>query len=202
LSGGAGPPGPDATAAAKAALRRTLGARPVAPDPDADARLHARLAAQPGFRRAPRVALYADLSGEVAMRPLFESLRRAGRRCLFPRLAAGTRLEFAAVAHWDDLVSARFGLREPAANAPAERPGPSDWVLVPGLAFDAAGNRLGRGAGYYDRTFPPGDAAAPCLVGVARAERVLESVPCDSHDRAMDAIVTERAFRWTRGERE
>ena len=71
-------------------------------------------------------------------------------------------------------------------------------AFVPGMAFDAAGGRLGRGRAHYDRTFPE-HAESPCLVGVAFARQVVAEVPRDSHDRAMDAIVTEDGLRWIDG---
>ena len=71
-------------------------------------------------------------------------------------------------------------------------------VLVPGLAFDRSGNRLGRGGGDYDATFPPGEVA-PRLVGVAWEFQLVTDVPHGSHDRRVDAIVTERGWVWPAG---
>ena len=79
---------------------------------------------------------------------------------------------------------------EPPSGA-AVRPAAGDVVVVPGVAFDRAGGRLGRGRGYYDRAFPVGEADAPRLVGFAYAVQLVEHVPCDSRDRRVDAIVTE-----------
>jgi 5-formyltetrahydrofolate cyclo-ligase len=64
-------------------------------------------------------------------------------------------------------------------------------VIVPGLAFDAAGRRLGRGAGHYDRAFPAGRQGAPLLVGVGYAFQLVDEVPAGPHDRRMDVVVTE-----------
>jgi len=72
-------------------------------------------------------------------------------------------------------------------------------VIVPGVAFDRRGYRLGRGAGYYDRTFPPGEPRRPRLLGVIWSDRLLDSLPHDSHDCGMDAIVTDREWVETRG---
>jgi len=191
--------------AAKRSLRRRMGGErrrlATAAAESAAARIHAHLTAEAVFAGARRIGLYAALADEVATRPLFDALRRAGRTCLLPRMVAGERLEFARVDAWEALVVGRWGVGEPPTDAAPERLAADDVVLVPGVAFDESGRRLGRGRGYYDRTFPAGGSAQPLLVGVATEAQIVESVPSDSHDRAMDAIVTERAFRWTRGDR-
>ncbi len=97
---------------------------------------------------------------------------------------------------WSDLVSGPTGLLEPPAGAPEEVPAAGDAAVVPGVAFDRTGARLGRGGGFYDRAFPPGAADAPLLVGFAHSFQVVERVPCESHDRRMDAIVTENGMVW------
>lgn len=91
---------------------------------------------------------------------------------------------------WDALRRGRFGVLEPPAGA-VVRPQAGDVVVVPGVAFDRDGGRLGRGRGYYDRAFPVGAEEAPRLVGFAYSVQLVERVPCDSRDRRMDAIVTE-----------
>jgi 5-formyltetrahydrofolate cyclo-ligase len=73
-----------------------------------------------------------------------------------------------------------------------------DAVVVPGVAFDRDGHRLGRGQACYDRTFPPGAATSPLLVGFGYAFQVVDRVPSDEFDRQMDWIVTEtQAHRCT-----
>jgi 5-formyltetrahydrofolate cyclo-ligase len=71
----------------------------------------------------------------------------------------------------------------------------NDVVLLPGVAFDRNGWRLGRGGGHYDRAFPPG-AESPWLVGVGYSFQWLAEVPHDSRDRRVDAIVTEHGWVW------
>ena len=189
--------------AAKRELRRQAGARrraPAAADAVA-ARVCEHLLAERAIIDARRVALYAALPDEVPTRPLFEALARAGTPRLLPRVAPGRRLVFALVERWEDLRPGGYGVLEPPEAAPVFEPGEGDVVVVPGVAFDRAGRRLGRGKGYYDRAFPPGDRPRPWLFGVACEAQIVESVPTDSHDRAMDAIVTERAFQWTEGGR-
>jgi len=160
-------------------------------------RMCALLVAEPAVLGSGSVALYAALPDEVSTRPLFDELIRLGRRCLFPRMLPTGRLAFVRVEHIGDLRPARHGIAEPPPG-PAESLGDADVVIVPGIAFDRAGTRLGRGGGYYDRTFSVTDSTSPRLIGASYADRIVDSLPCDSHDRAMDAIVTERAFSWVR----
>ena len=159
----------------------------------------ALLRSSQAWRRAERVALYAALPDEVPTRSWFDALRAEGRVALLPRVKSGPRLSFHPLERWEDLVPASYGVAEPPEGAAAMRLGEGDLVLVPGVAFDDAGNRLGRGGGFYDASFPPGEPA-PELVGVAYEFQLVDAVPHGSHDRAMDAIVTEHAFQWARGD--
>lgn len=186
--------------AAKRELRRRAGARRraaiAAHGDEVAARVRDHLLAEPAVRAAGRVALYAALPDEVPTRTLFDALGQAGIARLMPRTAQDRRLEFALVESWAELVPGEFGVLAPAAGVPAATLRASDVVVVPGVAFDRSGRRLGRGGGYYDRSLPPDADAAPALIGAACEEQIVDSVPHGSHDRVMDAIVTERGVRW------
>lgn len=179
----------------KAALRRKLAARRRRVPPQqaaaAAARCRELVRALPRLAEASRVALYAALPGEIDTRRLFEELAAAGHRLLLPRVV-GEGLEFAPVARWQELVTGPRRALEPPPQSRAEALAPGDWVLLPGLAFDREGWRLGRGGGHYDRAL----AAAPGVraVGLAYAFQLVEAVPHDSHDRPVDAIVTEEGM--------
>ncbi|MCH2172411.1 5-formyltetrahydrofolate cyclo-ligase [Myxococcota bacterium] len=147
---------------------------------------------------AERVALYVATSGELPTRPLFDLLRQRGVACSFPRSRADGGLEFFEVEDWDTLVPGRYGVSEPPPGAPRMLPIPGDVVVVPGLAFDHEGHRLGRGMGYYDRAFVEGPGGSPLLVGAAHGFQLVESVPHETHDRNMDAVVTEQGVSWTK----
>ena len=84
---------------------------------------------------------------------------------------------------------------EPSVDAPVTPLEAGDLVVVPGLAFDSEGNRLGHGKGYYDRAFASGTGESPMLVGFGYEFQVVDDVPHGERDRRMDAIVTERAVR-------
>ena len=184
--------------AEKRRLRRAMSARRrgVSPDAaDSAARMvAAQLLSADEFKTAPCVALYAAHAGELPTRACFDAVLRAGKTPLLPRVGAGRRLIFCRVERWEELRSGRYGVPEPPEGSPVVDPAAADLVLVPGLAFDFRGHRLGRGQGCYDATFPPG-TEAPRLFGLGFEWQVVESVPHASHDRGMDAIVTGRAVR-------
>ncbi len=140
---------------------------------------------------ARRVLLYAALPDELPTRPLFEHLRARGVETLFPR-CGDECLHFSRVEAWSDLGRGRYGVLEPAAQAPNRHFGPEAPVLVPGLAFDRQGNRLGRGQGWYDRTFQA--LGRQLLIGAGFALQVVATVPAGSGDRRVGAILTERGF--------
>jgi 5-formyltetrahydrofolate cyclo-ligase len=109
-------------------------------------------------------------------------------------------LRFAAIERWEDVRPGRYGVPEPRDAHDSRALERSDLVMVPGLAFDSDGRRVGTGAGYYDRTFPVG-TPAPFLVGLAFDFQRVDRVPAAAHDRAVDALVTEAGIwrcRWRR----
>ncbi len=145
--------------------------------------------------RAARIALYAALPGELPTRPLFDAVVERKGAALLPRVVEPLGLEFFAVERWEELRPGSFGVLEPARGGSAVRPTTGDLVVVPGVAFDEAGYRLGHGKGYYDRAFAAELGDAPTLVGFGYEFQIVDSVPHDHRDRRMDAIVTDRKIR-------
>lgn len=183
--------------AAKRALRRRIGARRRAIAP-AERRSAGEAIARHILRQLPprpgrRFALYADLADEMPMRPLFEAIRRVSIP-LLPRVE-GARLEFLPVRRWSDLRKGAFGVLEPSVGARAYRFSRDDAVVLPGVAFDRSGQRLGRGAGFYDRAFG-GAQAGPLLIGAGYAFQLLAHVPHGPFDRRVDVVATERGMIW------
>lgn len=122
-------------------------------------------------------------------REILDAVLASNRVLLLPRVVAGG-LEFAAVDDLATLRTGRFGVPEPGASSIAVQLAPGDLVLVPGLAFDRSGGRLGRGGGYYDRAFPAA-REAPVLIGLAFSLQWIESVPMGPLDRRVDGVITE-----------
>lgn len=139
---------------------------------------------------ASGVALYAPLPGEPDLRGAVEELIRLGVPVFLPRCLPGRSLRFARVARWDELRPGRFGALEPGEAAPCAEPEALGSAVLPGVAFDRAGYRLGRGGGFYDRAF--GSAAGrPRLLGVAFDWQLVESLPREEHDVPMALVITE-----------
>jgi 5-formyltetrahydrofolate cyclo-ligase len=181
--------------AAKVELRRTMRERRVAlPAADA-ARLAARaavhLAALPALAAARVVALYAPVRGEIDTAPIAQALRARGLMLCYPRVVPAHRhLHFHAVADERALCpSPGLGIPEPPADLPRVAAHEIDLFVVPGLAFDRAGERLGWGRGYYDTTL----AAAPeaFRVGYAYDFQLVPAVPVSADDERVDVLVTE-----------
>ena len=184
----------------KTRLRRTMEAslRSVSRD---DARrmgevVADRLTAWSGWEAVKTVAFYAAIRGEVDTTPLFRAAQRASKSLLFPRMCEGDSLEFALVEDLGMLRPGRYGVLEPDETCPVQAIAEHTLVLVPGLAFDRAGGRLGRGAGYYDRALgAEGERDHRARrIGVAFARQVVEAVPMTSLDVRMDFVVTEAGF--------
>ncbi|HEU4382665.1 MAG TPA: 5-formyltetrahydrofolate cyclo-ligase [Anaeromyxobacteraceae bacterium] len=150
-----------------------------------------RVASLPAFAAARTVALYASMGAEVSTAEIARRAHAAGKRLAWPRLAPGAlRLTFAACPP-GELVSGRAGTREPPPDAPAVPISEIDCALVPGVAFDERGGRLGRGRGHYDATLGALPRRA-VRVGLAFEVQLRAEVPREAHDASLDVVVTER----------
>ena len=155
-----------------------------------------RLAEAPEFRERARLVLYAALADELPTRPLYEIARVSGKVLLWPRTVGRGCLEFAPCRRWEDLVRERYGVLAPPPGRASVRLGPEDLLLVPGVAFDLRGGRLGRGGGYFDRALGAAmGEGGPLSLGVGFECQLVEEVPREPHDRAVGAVLTERRLQ-------
>ncbi|MGA7713125.1 MAG: 5-formyltetrahydrofolate cyclo-ligase [Rhizomicrobium sp.] len=140
------------------------------------------------------VSGYWPMQDEADPRALMAALAVAGHPLALPRLAQrNAPLEFRRWKMGDPLQVASFGMSEPLTSADVLKP---SVLLVPVLAFDARGHRLGYGGGYYDRTLQALRAAGKIIaVGVAYAGQEVGELPAQEHDQRLDAIVTEKGVR-------
>lgn len=136
------------------------------------------------------VCAYVPVGTEPGSPALLDALRAAGRRVLLPIVTGREPLDWGVYFGADNLVAGPYGLREPSGL----RLGPgavanADAVLVPALAVDRRGVRLGRGAGHYDRSM--GGVTAP-RIAVVRAEEFVDRLPAEPHDVLMTAVLTPK----------
>jgi 5-formyltetrahydrofolate cyclo-ligase len=184
-------------AARKKALREELLSRRAALIGDPAARSH-RIA--DNFLRfiplpaAAIVSAYVAIGDEADPAPLIDGLRRRGHRVALPRVVAkGEPLAFHLYEGGTKLVLGIFGLSQPDPNWPKVDP---DVLAVPLLGFDARGNRIGYGAGFYDRTLTLLRSRNKVLaVGYAFAGQEVPEVPHRKSDEVLDWIVTEEGAR-------
>ena len=136
-------------------------------------------------------ALYCALAGEVPTGRIRHAYLAAGARLYYPRVTGRGTLDFYPHREGDGWDTGPYGISEPPIPAGVE-PRRSGWdiVVVPGLAFDRRGNRLGRGFGYYDR-FLAGLPESVPRVGLACVAQLVPEVPVDAWDIPVHALVTE-----------
>ena len=183
-----------ATLEAKSDLRRMAQARraeAAAAAPEAGAAVSERLCAALRVPDTAVVSGYWPMRGELDPRPALLALAAAGHPLCLPVVAGkGRPLLFRAWAPGADLVPGAFGAQVPAPESPVLQP---SLLLVPLLAFDRRGYRLGYGGGFYDRTLAAlRRAGAVTAVGLAFAGQEVEAVPAEATDERLDWIVTER----------
>jgi 5-formyltetrahydrofolate cyclo-ligase len=183
----------------KAELRALLVARRQTVTAEAAARAAgavAELLAQELARSAPViVAGYWPLADELDPRPAMQRLAAAGHGLALPRMEGrAAPLAFHAWSWGDPLLPGGFAVMQPDPGQPKVAP---QVVLVPLLAFDARGHRLGYGKGYYDRTLRTLRAAGAArrTIGLGFALQELPEVPAAAFDEPLDAIVTEHGLR-------
>jgi 5-formyltetrahydrofolate cyclo-ligase len=183
--------------ASKAALRRRIRARLNTLTParraSESAAARSRLEAQAVWAEAQAVLVYAALPGEPDIWPLVEAALAAGKTVALPRFdAAANRYGAGRIRNFNsDLQTGRFGIREPAGHCAAVPLNRLDLALVPGVAFDLHGRRLGRGKGFYDQLLA---LVRGTTCGVAFDEQIVAELPVEPHDVQLNCILTPT--RW------
>lgn len=146
----------------------------------------------PALRRARDVAVYLASGSELPTAPLIAALQALGKRLYVPRIGRDSRMRFVRLHAGQALRRNRHGIAEPIGRAPQRGTRRLDLILLPLLAFDARGYRLGSGGGYYDRALAQERAhGRPRRVGYAYALQQIDAVPAEAWDVRLDAVVTE-----------
>lgn len=152
-------------------------------------RIVERTISLPEIRDAGTVMGFWSFGSEVETAPLLHRLHDEGKRVVLPRIE-GTDVVAVVYATGDEVMETSFGAMEPTGTLVAE-PEEVDVVIVPGVAFDREGDRVGYGGGFYDR-FLPRTREGVAAIAVAFALQVIEGpLPRGAFDHRVDAIVTE-----------
>lgn len=176
----------------KRQLRRDIAARLAQAGAEelarADLSIYAALLALPQFAAAASVMCFASFRGEVNTWPLMEAILTEGKTLSLPRITEHGLMQAQQITDIAALTRQDYDIFAPPAESPLIEPARLDLVIVPGLAFDAAGWRLGRGGGYYDRFL----AATPAYkLALCYELQLLPELPHAPHDIRMDAVLTE-----------
>lgn len=152
-------------------------------------KLRAKLEEQSFFKSAASVLFFAPLPTELDLWPLLEESFAAGKIVALPRFNPASQSYIACRIQslQDEIISGQFSIREPHNNCVEIPSREIDLVLVPGIAFDLQGRRLGRGKGFYDRLL---EKFRGLKIGIAFDEQIVGEVPKESHDIRMDFILT------------
>ncbi|MBQ7173671.1 MAG: 5-formyltetrahydrofolate cyclo-ligase [Clostridia bacterium] len=149
-----------------------------------------RILDSPYFKRAKTILLYAPTVGEVNVLPLMRAARDHGKAVAFPKCHPETNtIEFFLLAPDAKLEPGAFGIYEPPAGSGLCKIDETSFCLVPGLAYDKKGNRVGYGKGYYDR-FLADFPGVSC--GVLYEEFLADEIPTEEWDRPVNLLVTDR----------
>lgn len=169
---------------------------------ETSAALAGRALELPELARAGTVAAYVSVGSEPGTLALLDALRARGVRVLLPALLPDNDLDWGAYEGEGSLARVQHGGRMALFEPAGERLGPdavttAGAVLLPGLAVDARGMRLGRGGGSYDRVLTRLERAGthPALVVLLYDSEVVGHVPAEPHDRPVDAVVTPSGVR-------
>ena len=145
------------------------------------------------WQNSQKLLLFYPLNDEPDIVPLLELALQSGKTLSLPRYNSATGVYEAALIRslTEDMVPGRFGVREPSANCPALPLNQLDLTLVPGVAFDTSGRRLGRGKGFYDRLLLE---TTGIKLGLAFDWQESDALPTEPHDVELDGVLTPT--RW------
>lgn len=146
-----------------------------------------RLWKEPHFAKAKTVMLYCALPDEVDTRELLDRCVEEGKKVLLPKVTGDTTMELRQYTGSADLAVGAFGILEPSGNTFTDFD-TIEVAVIPGMAFDSSGNRLGRGKGYYDR-FLSMLPARIYKIGVCFDFQKFKHIPADTTDIRMDLVI-------------
>lgn len=156
-----------------------------------------RVLSYPEFSKAQRLACYIPMGREVCTKKIIEAIWSANKRCYLP-VVTDDKLQFVRYSMDDDLVMSEFGFQQPRKQDEMITADALDLVLTPLVGFDNTCNRLGMGAGHYDRTFAflncEPRLAKPFMLGLAYEMQKLTQLNANPWDVRLNAVITEETI--------
>ena len=150
------------------------------------------------YRKSKKIFIYISYDSEINTKGIINKALEDNKKVYVPRTEFKNRLMDAVeIMSLDNLVESDFGILEPSIKEPYIDPNELDLIVVPGVAFDKQGGRMGYGAGFYDRYFKKiseDNIKKVMKVALAYEFQTLEKVPMNDHDIPVDCIITENEF--------
>ncbi len=152
-------------------------------------RIYRQLIDMPAYQLARRIACYVSIKNEVDTRIVIQKAIGSGKQVGVPVTREDGDMDFQAILGLSELRPVHYGLREPVPDSQKVLlPHTIDVILIPGIAFDRFGHRIGSGGGYYDRFLARTEAVR---IGLSYSFQIIDRVPAEPHDVKMDLIITE-----------
>lgn len=149
-----------------------------------------KMGKMPELCDAECVFAYIGTGHEIETREIVEHLLESGKRICVPLCHGKGEMDAIEIKSLSELSPGRYGIPEPAHNGKKINPEEISAIIVPGVAFDKGGKRLGRGGGYYDRFMKKAENAV--RIALCREINLIDKVPFEEHDQSVDIIVTEK----------
>lgn len=150
------------------------------------------------YKEAKKIFIYISYDSEIDTIKIIDKAFKDGKKIYVPRTEFESRLMDAVeITSFDNLIKSSYGILEPSINTPYINPNELDLIVVPGVAFDKKGGRMGYGAGFYDRYFKKinkNNIEKITKLALAYDFQVLEEVPMSAQDVPVDYIITEKEF--------
>lgn len=150
------------------------------------------------YKEAIKIFIYISYSSEINTRDIINRALKENKRIYVPRTEIKTRvMDAVEISSLDNLVESSYGILEPSKDEPCIDPNDLDLIVVPGVAFDRNGGRMGYGAGFYDRYFKKinsGNIGRITKLALAYDFQVVNEVPMGELDVPVDYILTEKDF--------
>jgi 5-formyltetrahydrofolate cyclo-ligase len=153
-----------------------------------DEAVRCRLLDSNEWHDAETIAFYVSMEGEVDTHDIMQAAWAKGKRVITPRVSSGRSLDLCEINSLDDLEKGTYDILEPKSHCTVVKPDEIDLVVVPGIAFDRRGHRIGSGKGYYDRLLKK----TKCIhVGLAYNFQIIDYIPEEDFDVPCQLVVTE-----------